>query len=226
MTTCNRAIFEGEVSFGKEFDQLLGGGLRFMLEPLASGWIIRVLPATGPRGHHDYAELATPPYRSITPLLVGTDYSFRAQDAVGWNPRRFRWAADAEQFRALSAAYEDYMAAPSSPNAPAQEAKLVALAYRAPEAEFNILDARLIPGQADQAMTASTVVSHFTQTAHTLEQPDGKENRELGRVTWLRFRVRMDLPSGSMPARGLREEQYACPILPKPTYTESWASQR
>ena len=41
---------------------------------------------------HDYAELATPPYESVSPLLLSTDFSFRAQDAVAWNPRRFRYA--------------------------------------------------------------------------------------------------------------------------------------
>ena len=73
-------------------------GLKFLLEPIASGWIVRVLAAAGRGEPHDYAELATPPYRSVTPLAISTDFSFRAQDAVGWNPRRFRYAANAAAF--------------------------------------------------------------------------------------------------------------------------------
>ena len=50
---------------------------------------------------HDYAELATPPYESVSPLLLSTDFSFRAQDAVAWNPRRFRYADNSAEFQRL-----------------------------------------------------------------------------------------------------------------------------
>ena len=82
---------------GRAMSARSGNGLEVMLEPLASGWILRVLPASGPRPAHDYAELATPPYRSVSPLLISTDYSFRAQDAVAWNPRRFRYVGHARK---------------------------------------------------------------------------------------------------------------------------------
>ena len=62
-----------------------------------------------PRGSEDYAELATPPYRSVNPLLISTDYGFRSQDAVGWNPRRFRFAGTAAEFSALEAIYRNYV---------------------------------------------------------------------------------------------------------------------
>ena len=41
---------EGEVQAGQSFERSFGNGLEFMLEPLASGWMLRVLPANGPRG--------------------------------------------------------------------------------------------------------------------------------------------------------------------------------
>ncbi len=211
MSVCRRAVFEGEVEYGKAFIQPIGSGLTWMLEPIASGWIVRVLPANGPRGQHDYAELATPPYQtppyfSVSPLLVGTDFSFRAQDAVGWNPRRFRYAASRRDFERLSASYEQYRRSAT----PAVQQALAELVERAPEGELRILDAHLIPGQADQAPTAATVASHFTTTAHTVEQPDGKESTELGRITWMRFRVQLDTAAGFVPAHGLHIESYAC----------------
>ncbi|HEY6374845.1 MAG TPA: hypothetical protein VIX90_04900, partial [Edaphobacter sp.] len=93
---CVRGVLEGEVHAGEGFVRPIGNGLEVMLEPLASGWILRVLPVGVPRPAHDYAELATPPYQSVSPLLISTDFSFRAQDAVGWNPREFRFAADGQ----------------------------------------------------------------------------------------------------------------------------------
>lgn len=218
--TCRRLVLSGEVSFGQEYEQPIGNGLRLMLEPLASGWILRVLPATGPRGQHDYAELATPPYQSMTPLLISTDYSFRAQDVIGWNPRRFHYAANAEEFRRLSGVYESYMKAPT----PQVQAQLAEMVERAPEGELEILDAKIIAGQADQGAMANSVVSHFLSTAHTVEPPDGKESSALGRVLGMRFRIRLSLTPGSAPPRGLMVEKYPCIPPERPTSPPGRAS--
>jgi hypothetical protein len=83
---------DGELKDGRPFSQPIGNGLKIFFQPIHSGWILRVLPVSGPMGDYDYAELATPPYQSVTPLSISTDFSFRAQDAVGWNPRHFRFA--------------------------------------------------------------------------------------------------------------------------------------
>src|SRR6195952_3395502 len=104
--TCSRAVLDGEVTAGQSFERVFVPGLRFLLEPIASGWIVRVLPVDGKRGPHDYAELATPPYASVTPLAIGTDFSFRSQDAVAWNPRHFRYAATPADFRNLLSLYQ------------------------------------------------------------------------------------------------------------------------
>lgn len=63
-TICSRAVVEGEVRAGQGFRRGFGGGLDLMLDPIASGWVVRVVPAEGPRPKEDYAEIATPPYRS------------------------------------------------------------------------------------------------------------------------------------------------------------------
>ncbi len=205
---CRRLTLETELNAGQTFERPIGGGLRLMLEALPSGWLLRILPATGPRGQHDYAELATPPYRSVNPLLLTTDFSFRAQDAVAWNPRHFRFAATPAEFRSLSAAYARYLQ--SDPPRPRDEAELAALTSRMHPAELQILDARLIPGTADQAATAAMVASHFSQTPHSIAQPGAAGASPLGQLLWLRIRVTLNLPPGFTLAAGLPSRPHPC----------------
>ncbi len=211
---CRRGVIEGEVKAGESFTHPLGNGLALRLEPLASGWILRVVPATGPRVDHDYAELATPPYHSVSPLLIGTDFSFRAQDAVGWNPRRFRFAANAASYAALREAYKPYESATAKPT-PAEEQALGKALAPTSNALFQIVDARLIGGTADQWQMAAAVASHFNTTAHTVENlPDGK-TLPLGKLLWLRFRVKFELPAATAfkPDRTLKVESAPCSAL-------------
>ena len=194
-TACQRAVVEGELNAGKSFTQPIGNGLKIFFQPIASGWILRVLPSSGPAGEHDYAELATPPYQSVTPLSISTDFSFRAQDAIGWNPRRFHFATSATGFHELEQAYLKLERAGTMPPA-AVQAELASQLSHTSEAAFTILDSRLTPGVADQAIQAGAVASHFSTTAHTvIQEPDGRSSA-LGRLLWLRFRVDLDLPSG------------------------------
>jgi hypothetical protein len=204
---CVRAVVEGEVSAGRGFEAVFAPGLKFLLEPIASGWIVRVLDANRPRGPHDYAELATPPYRSVTPLAIGTDFSFRAQDALGWNPRRFRYAAGPDEFRRLRELYGPA----TSGDANAANA-LAQLAAGQPEVELKIVDSRLVPGTGDQARMAAPVASHFGTTPHTVESVAGVGVSLLGRVTWIRFRAAFDLRPGVHAASGAREEGRPCPL--------------
>lgn len=206
--SCRTGTIEGEVRAGESFVQPIGNGLEMMLEPLASGWILRVLPAGKSRPPHDYAELATPPYHSVTPLLISTDYSFRAQDAVGWNPRRFRFAQNDRSFQALRKAYSDY-GSKGAGSATVQQT-LAGLVSRAPEGTLTILDANLVPGTADQAAAAAAVASHFGTTAHTLEQPAGGKATALGKLTGMRFRIAIELPAGFTADRRLTVSTGPC----------------
>ncbi|MBS1798374.1 MAG: hypothetical protein JSS95_00970 [Acidobacteria bacterium] len=205
---CRVGVLEGQLRAGESFVRPIGGGLELMLEPLAAGWILRVLPEGKPRPAHDYAELATPPYHSVSPLLISTDFSFRAQDAVGWNPRRFRFAANEMTFSKLLKAYNEYEANPSQPSAAQQN--LAALVSQSPEAMLTILDAHLVPGTADQARTAATVAAHFLTTPHTVENPSDGRPTSLGRLTWIRFRIALDLPQPFKASRDLKIEQRPC----------------
>jgi hypothetical protein len=202
---CVRGVIEGEVRAGEGFVRPVGGGLEVMLEPLASGWILRVLPVGLARPAHDYAELATPPYQSVNPLLISTGFSFRAQDVVAWNPRRFRFAADQASFRQMLGLYETYDRGVGE----AGEA-LAVLAGRAPEGVFKILDAHLVTGAADQSKMAAAVALHFSTTAHQTEQATDGRTHALGRVTWMRFRIELELPKGFVPARSMTLERGDC----------------
>jgi hypothetical protein len=203
---CVRGVVEGEVRAGAGFVRPIGSGLEVMLEPVASGWVLRVLPMGGARPAHDYAELATPPYQSVNPLLISTDYGFRAQDVVAWNPREFRFAADARTFERMLELYGVYERGSSAQ----AEEELAKLASRAPEGRMEILDAHFVPGTADQAKMAAAVASHLNTTAHTVEQPADGRATALGRVTWMRFRISLELPAGFRAAPGVKVESGGC----------------
>ncbi|WP_263365981.1 hypothetical protein [Edaphobacter bradus] len=205
---CVDVVLEGEINAGQTWVQPFGEGLELMLEPLPSGWILRVLPTQSARPSHDYAELATPPYQSVSPLLLSTDFSLRAQDAVGWNPRRFRFAPNAVAYRQLLKAHEAYRSTPTPTAASQQE--LAGVVSRMPEGTLEILDARLVPGTADQSRAASAVALHFETTAHHLDQPAGGRATPLGRINWVRFRIRLELPPGFRADRTLRLERHPC----------------
>lgn len=214
-SVCRVAVIEGEAKAGETFERPIGGGLKIFLEPLASGWLLRVLPAQGPRGEHDYAELATPPYQSVSPLLISTDYSFRAQDALAWNPRHFRFAANREFFEKILKAYDEDVrlskaGSASDTAARRAESELAGLVSRAPEGEFEILDAHLVQGTADQARAAAMVASHLNHSGHQVDQPADGRATVLGRINWLSFRIRLDLPTGFQADRSLRIERTPC----------------
>jgi len=204
------AIVEGEAQAGQAFERPIGNGLKILLEPIASGWVLRVVPAQGPRGPHDYAELATPPYQSVSPLLISTDFSFRAQDALAWNPRRFRFAAGRASFAELSAAYDQSQRVAKLNRAAEMrlaESRLALLVSRTPEAELTILDARLVQGTGDQAQSAAMVALHPNWSARQVDQPADGVATPLGRLNWLRFRIRLDLPTEFHADKSLRIER-------------------
>jgi hypothetical protein len=203
LIACKSVILEGELNAGQPYTQAIGGGLKVYFQPIHSGWILRVVPVSAGLADHDYAELATPPYNSVTPLSISTDFAFRAQDAIGWNPRRFRFATSAAAYNRLYTLYGYYEQAAAMPDSPARqqvlakfEVPLSAEVAKATEATLTILDSRLIPGTADQWRMAAAVASHFETTAHSLVQPAPGEISALGHILWLRFRLQFDVPPG------------------------------
>jgi len=203
--SCRRVILEGDVKAGESFQRRFTKDLDFVLEALPSGWIVRVLPVGVPRGEHDYAELATPPYKSVTPLAVSTDFAFRAQDAIAWNPRRFGYATDAAAARRLAELYPAVLS-----NDPKATSEAAMLTLRQPKAELEIVGAALVPGTANQWRMAAAVASHLETTPHEVVR--GEQPTLLGRLAELHFRVRLELAPGLEPAAGLTVEKIPCSV--------------
>ena len=176
------------VAAGGSFRRTFAPGLDFLLEAVPHGWVIRVLPSLGTRRVPDFAEVATPPFRSINPLLLTTDFGFRAQDVIGWNPRTFRYLGKSSEFAEAQGAY---LAATSSQHpTPAEDMAVTRVAMKAFEGRFELLGAVLSPGSGDQTAAAGLVSSHFATTAHTVRAPQsGGPAGPLGEVLSLRFRV-------------------------------------
>ena len=192
---CSPQQVEGEVRQGQAWQHPISPTLDLKLEAVPAGWIIRVLPRSGPRPAHDAAELANPPYRSPTPILISTDFAFRAQDAIAWNPRTFRFfptAAETVKAEAL------YQASLRDPEHPAAAADLYPLIATAPEATLRIVDAEIVGGTANQTAAAATVASHFEQTAHSVRTD--VPPTPLGALLRLRFRI--NLPAFTRNCRG------------------------
>ena len=182
--TCKPQILEGEVRRGEAWQHGISPRLDLKLEAVPAGWMIRVLQHGGPRPPHDAAELANPPYRSPTPILISTDFAFRAQDAVAWNPRTFRFFTSPGETVQAEAIFQSTL---RDPNDRAAAARLYPLIAAAPEATLQILDAEIAGGTANQTAAAATVASHFEQTAHTVRTD--LPPSPLGVLLRLRFRM-------------------------------------
>ncbi len=164
-TACARITIEGEVAAGQEWSSPIGQGWVFRIVPIQpaakySGWDLIVDRSnpdrSGPAGFPDAIYLATPPYGSLSEREIGTTYGLRAQDAIGWNPRSFRFLTDPAAFRAAQQAFHAMPKQPP-PLHPGQsgpdEATARLLDSHRPSlaGRVRILDARLIPGIGDPA---------------------------------------------------------------------------
>ena len=100
---CTRVELTGKVNAGQEWKASLGEGWVLRVVPIApgsagyTGWDL-VVDRDPPAGFPDALLLATPPYNSINEREVGTTYGLRAQDAIGWNPRSFRFLINPADF--------------------------------------------------------------------------------------------------------------------------------
>lgn len=210
-TACRQVRFEAKLEAGQSVERVFaqpgsgkaGEALKLVVQAIASGWIVRVVPASGPWGEHDRAELATPPYLSPSPLLISTDYAFRAQDAIAWNPRHFRYAASASSFDRLLQLYPRALK-----NDAAAESQLATLSVAQPEGEVKILDATLAAGTADQWRMAAAVASHLEETPH--QQAPGVPASPLGKLVAMRVRISLQLPEGWRAASAPGVETIPC----------------
>ena len=224
---CTRIVFEGEVSAGGSWTVPVGEGWVFRVLPIQpiqaaySGWDL-VVDRQPPAGFPDALLLATMPYNSINEREIGTTFGLRAQDAIGWNPRSFRFIASPGDFREARQLFRSLPATTGIQSAtggsgkPKQDdrqvmARLLEIQEHAAAGELRIVDAHIVPGVADPAPYAQAWAEASSRTPHTVEEAPGGKSGALGAFKWMRFAVTLWLPAGWVVPASLQGQRTACP---------------
>ena len=205
---CRLVTLSGEVHSGQSWSQPIGQGWLVRLVPVGhgySGWDIAIEPASA-AGYPDALLVATPPYGSINEREIGTSYGVRAQDAIGWNPRSFRFLTDHAALTQARLLYAQVVSGADSAQGRSAAATLLALAAKAASGRITLLDASITPGTADPAPFAQAWALQAARMRHTeLPAPDGRPSRS-GALASIRFRIALRMPANwptpaSLPVR-------------------------
>jgi hypothetical protein len=169
--------------------------------------------------------LATPPYDSINQREVGTTFGLRAQDAIGWNPRNFRFLTDPDAFRK---AQKLYFALHSTPDTnrhdrdvvqvaehskpaderPSASESLMELAAHSATGQFRILDGRLTPGTANALPYAQNWALQQRNIPHTITSTTSPT--PYGKLDALRFEITLLLPTNWETPKKLQASRAPC----------------
>lgn len=224
--TCRVLEIDGEVQAGKEWRASIGEGWVFRVLPVqpgsgsSSGWDL-VVDREPPAGYPDALLLATPPYNSLNEREVGTTYGVRAQDAIGWNPRSFRFVTDVHAFHEGQQAFLTLQRAGAftardtgKARSPAEKSALdhlLRLQNLSAAGEFRIVDAALVPGVVDPAPYAEAWARASGRTPHTTLPAKTQGAAPLGSLAWIKFTVRLWLPEGWRVPAGMAAKKASCP---------------
>jgi hypothetical protein len=223
-SACRRVTIEGEVSAGREWKAEVVRGWVFRVLPIAAsqagytGWDL-VADREPPAGYPDALLLATPPFSSINEREIGTTFGLRAQDALGWNPRSFRFLTNPDQFREgqriFRQAVQVGFAAEAHPKTDGSKseamARLLALQKGAASGEFRILDARIVPGITDPMPYAQAWALAASRTQHEIEAAPPGQASARGKLLWMRFVLTLWLPASWNVAPELHAVSMPCP---------------
>ncbi len=228
--TCVQVVLAGEVSAGKQWKAAFGEGWVMRLLPIPAektsqgvgGWDL-VIDQAEPAGYPDALLVATPPYHFMNPREVGTTFGLRAQDAIGWNPRNFRFMTKRTAFRKAQKLYlqlnrEGAFAGTTQAAAGSAAEKqtgdemqrFIALAKDSSPGQFRILGARLVPGTGPVKPYAANWARQSGKTPHTEVAAPDAEGTALGELEWMRFSVTLWLPKGWKTPRHLEKMQTPC----------------
>jgi hypothetical protein len=211
--SCKQFQIEGDAANGQLYSQSIGSGLVLTLAPQKSGWRIGVRAAQGFDSPYDYAEVATPPFQSVNPLLISTDYAFRAQDAIAWDPRNFQFVTTSAQFGAVSRALATYLDPKNAgtPRAKSAEQLLLHTPAQSAHGSLRVLSAVIQPGAANQSPAAAAVAQHLSQTPFTVANAARNAAASpLGQIISLHFRVTLTVPREFHLAPGLESMPASC----------------
>jgi hypothetical protein len=225
-TTCQRVTTEGRVNAGREWNLPLGEDWIFRILPVSSssseysGWDL-VVDHQQPAGFPDALLLATLPYNSINEREIGTTFGLRAQDAIGWNPRSFRFLLNSADFREAQQLFRSLMTTAAHASAHAAHdpavppdnplSRLVELRQRAASGELRILDAAIVPGVADPAPYAQAWALAASRTPHQIEAAPAGTSSPLGMLNWMRFSLTLWFPARWRIPSDLHPVRTACP---------------
>lgn len=175
-----RIEFTGEVSRGNLFTRQIAENLVFRLNPQpaqGSGWFIEIVPKVPPpKG--EYAEfiwVATPPYHFFNQRYLDTSYGTTAAQAVAKDaPRDFNFVQTLDDYRIA-----------------ANAVNMVIYPNHATEQEMD-----RVRKDASRVMTGSG-------TLYILDSrvTPGKNDKDMGSIDWIRFRVELKLSSGQTMAQ-------------------------
>ncbi|MGH9589158.1 MAG: hypothetical protein ACRD25_02125 [Terracidiphilus sp.] len=229
--TCGKIVLNGEVSAGHEWKAAFGGGWVFRVLPIpdnktaagVGGWDL-VVDREDPAGFPDALLVATPPYNLINPREIGNTYGLRAQDAIGWNPRHFRFMTNRGAFRQEQKLYlllnrygelggkgKDAASARKQKALERAKTRFMKLARESSPGEFDILDARLTHGIGTVKPYATNWALESAKMPHTEEPPPDGTPTALGNLDWMRFSVTLWVPGSWRAPRGVRQPRAPCP---------------
>ncbi|MGA3129337.1 MAG: hypothetical protein ABSD59_00945 [Terracidiphilus sp.] len=222
---CARVEFTDLVNVGQEWKTPLGEGWVFRIVPIVpgpagyTGWDL-VVDRDPPAGYPDALLVATPPYNSINDREIGTTFGLRSQDAIGWNPRSFRFLTNPSAFNAAQKLFLDLSsrlqaqsgASPQSDPGVARLTKqLIDLQAAAAAGELRILDAGLAPGNGDPAPFAQNWAAQGSRMSYILVPQSGTNPSPRGELDWIRFSLTLWLPSGWKLPPGVNAPSAPCP---------------
>jgi len=227
--SCTELVLRGEVAEKQEWRAAIGEGGEFRVLPITgvpgkgspaagygySGWDLAV-DRERDGGYPDALLLGTPPYRSVNPREIGTTYGMRAQDAIEWTPRRFRFLTAVEQWERARELYGTLMlgAGRGSGSDVAGQKLLDLLSGQGTGyGEFEVEDARLVAGVGDPPAFARQWAANLGRVPHTLVQSEGRSGGAgppLGDLKWIRFRAVLVLPKGWRFPSGLSGKATSC----------------
>jgi hypothetical protein len=211
---CRRVILAGEVKVGEEWHAAIGEGWMFRVVPIGAvkgqtytGWDLVVDRVEG-GGYPDALLLATPPYGSLSEREIGTTFGLRAQDAIGWNPRRFHFLTSEGDLTRGRALFGAMMGAKGAAQGEAS-AELLGMLKDAASGEFRVLDATLTAGAANPTEFARQWSQRLRETPHTVEQKVGAASAR-GELTWIRFSTTLWFKRGWRLPAGLKADEAKC----------------
>jgi hypothetical protein len=216
--SCKKVTLQGEVKAGQEWKAAFGQGWVFRVVPIASGysgWDL-VVDREQPAGFPDALLLATPPYNSINEHEVGTTFGLRAQDAIGWNPRSFRFLIEPATFRESQRLFEALSGAKQVGPPAANSREGIAIEHllknnrKSAAGQFRILDIRLAPGNSDAASYAENWALASQRTPHTFEPVTNGDPSPLGELHWMKFSITLWLPANWKYPRELHAAPAQC----------------